>query len=84
MIRVGSGHDTHQLAEGRPLILGGVVIPHARGLVGHSDADVVLHAITDALLGPSPWATLVTATLIPTRDGKGRIRSYFWPKHWNR
>ena len=51
MIRVGSGHDTHRLAEGRPLILGGVAIEHARGLVGHCDADVVLHAVTDALLG---------------------------------
>jgi 2-C-methyl-D-erythritol 2,4-cyclodiphosphate synthase len=50
-IRVGSGHDTHRLAEGRPLILGGVSIDHPKGLVGHSDADVVLHAITDALLG---------------------------------
>jgi len=49
--RIGSGHDTHRLAEGRPLILGGVTIPHARGLVGHSDADVVLHAVTDAILG---------------------------------
>ena len=49
--RVGSGHDSHRLAEGRPLILGGVTIPHARGLVGHSDADAVLHAVTDALLG---------------------------------
>jgi 2-C-methyl-D-erythritol 2,4-cyclodiphosphate synthase len=49
--RIGSGHDTHRLAEGFPLILGGVTIPHARGLVGHSDADVVLHAVTDALLG---------------------------------
>jgi 2-C-methyl-D-erythritol 2,4-cyclodiphosphate synthase len=49
--RVGSGHDTHRLAEGRPLILGGVTIPHSRGLVGHSDADAVLHAVTDALLG---------------------------------
>ena len=51
MIRVGSGHDTHRLVEGRPLILGGVRVPHTRGLVGHSDADVVLHAVTDALLG---------------------------------
>jgi 2-C-methyl-D-erythritol 2,4-cyclodiphosphate synthase len=51
VIRVGSGHDTHRLAEGRPLILGGVRVPHARGLDGHSDADVVLHAVTDALLG---------------------------------
>src|SRR6476660_5815856 len=51
VMRVGIGHDTHRLAEGRPLILGGVRIEHARGLVGHSDADVVLHALTDALLG---------------------------------
>jgi 2-C-methyl-D-erythritol 2,4-cyclodiphosphate synthase len=51
VIRVGSGHDTHRLIVGRPLILGGVRVPHARGLDGHSDADVVLHAVTDALLG---------------------------------
>lgn len=50
-MRVGIGHDTHRLAEGRPLILGGVRVNHPRGLVGHSDADVVLHALTDALLG---------------------------------
>jgi len=50
-MRIGSGHDTHRLAEGRPLILGGVRLEHPRGLLGHSDADVVLHAITDALLG---------------------------------
>src|SRR5437762_14049321 len=49
--RIGSGHDTHRLAEGWPLILGGVRLDHPRGLVGHSDADVVLHAVTDALLG---------------------------------
>lgn len=49
--RIGSGHDTHRLIEGRPLILGGVRIEHPRGLDGHSDADVILHAITDALLG---------------------------------
>jgi 2-C-methyl-D-erythritol 2,4-cyclodiphosphate synthase len=51
VIRVGLGHDTHRLAEGRPLLLGGVRVEHSRGLVGHSDADVVLHAVTDALLG---------------------------------
>jgi 2-C-methyl-D-erythritol 2,4-cyclodiphosphate synthase len=51
LLRVGIGHDTHRLAEGRPLLLGGVAIEHPRGLVGHSDADVVLHALTDALLG---------------------------------
>jgi 2-C-methyl-D-erythritol 2,4-cyclodiphosphate synthase len=50
-MRVGIGHDTHRLAEGRPLILGGLRVDHARGLAGHSDADVVLHALTDALLG---------------------------------
>jgi 2-C-methyl-D-erythritol 2,4-cyclodiphosphate synthase len=50
-VRVGIGHDTHRLAEGRPLLLGGVPIAHPRGLIGHSDADVVLHALTDALLG---------------------------------
>jgi 2-C-methyl-D-erythritol 2,4-cyclodiphosphate synthase len=50
-MRVGIGHDTHRLAEGRPLLLGGVRVEHPRGLVGHSDADVVLHAVTDALLG---------------------------------
>src|SRR5262249_17092972 len=50
-LRVGIGHDTHRLAEGRPLLLGGVRVEHARGLAGHSDADVVLHALTDALLG---------------------------------
>lgn len=49
--RVGLGHDTHRLAEGRPLLLGGVRVAHARGPIGHSDADVVLHALTDALLG---------------------------------
>lgn len=50
-MRIGSGHDTHRLVEGRPLILGGVRIQHPRGLLGHSDADVVLHALTDAMLG---------------------------------
>jgi 2-C-methyl-D-erythritol 2,4-cyclodiphosphate synthase len=50
-IRVGEGWDTHALVEGRPLMLGGVHIPFEKGLLGHSDADVLLHAITDALLG---------------------------------
>lgn len=49
--RVGIGHDTHRLGPDRPLILGGVVIEHSLGLVGHSDADVLLHAVTDAILG---------------------------------
>lgn len=49
--RVGLGHDTHRLVSGRPLILGGVRIEHPLGLDGHSDADILLHAVTDALLG---------------------------------
>ena len=49
--RIGEGWDTHALVEGRKLILGGVLVPYERGLLGHSDADVLLHAITDALLG---------------------------------
>ncbi len=50
-IRIGEGWDVHALVEGRPLILGGVHIPYEKGLLGHSDADALLHAITDALLG---------------------------------
>lgn len=50
-MRVGIGYDVHALKKGRPLILGGVEVPHKRGLLGHSDADVLLHAIMDALLG---------------------------------
>lgn len=49
--RIGEGWDTHALVTGRPLILGGVTIPHTHGLLGHSDADALAHAITDALLG---------------------------------
>lgn len=51
MMRIGHGYDVHKLVEGRELILGGVHIPHSLGLLGHSDADVLLHAISDAILG---------------------------------
>ena len=51
MIRIGHGYDVHRLAEGRRLILGGVQIPYEKGLLGHSDADVLAHAVADALLG---------------------------------
>ena len=50
-MRIGTGYDVHQLGEGLPLWIGGVSIPHTHGLIGHSDADVLLHAICDALLG---------------------------------
>lgn len=51
MIRIGQGFDVHQFEEGRPLIIGGITIPHDKGLTGHSDADVLLHTVTDAALG---------------------------------
>jgi len=51
MLRIGHGFDVHQLVAGRPCVIGGVTIPYERGLLGHSDADVLLHAICDALLG---------------------------------
>ncbi|UBH08520.1 2-C-methyl-D-erythritol 2,4-cyclodiphosphate synthase [Macrococcus armenti] len=50
-MRIGYGYDVHQLIEGRPLIIGGIELEHDKGLLGHSDADVLLHAITDAILG---------------------------------
>ena len=51
MLRIGNGYDVHRLVEGRKLILGGVEIPHTKGVLGHSDGDVLLHAITDAIIG---------------------------------
>ncbi|WNS75586.1 2-C-methyl-D-erythritol 2,4-cyclodiphosphate synthase [Bacillus sp. DTU_2020_1000418_1_SI_GHA_SEK_038] len=51
MFRIGQGFDVHQLTEGRPLILGGIEIPYEKGLLGHSDADVLLHTVADACLG---------------------------------
>ena len=51
MIKIGTGYDVHAFTDGRPLILGGVTIPYEKGLLGHSDADVLIHAICDALLG---------------------------------
>jgi 2-C-methyl-D-erythritol 2,4-cyclodiphosphate synthase len=65
-VRVGIGHDTHRLVEGRPLILAGVRIPFERGLSGHSDADVVLHAVADALLGAAGMGDI--GELFPDTD----------------
>lgn len=61
--RVGIGYDIHQLAEGRDLIIGGVKIPHSKGLLGHSDADVLIHAIIDAMLGAAALPDI--GTLFP-------------------
>ena len=60
MIRIGYGYDVHRFAAERPLMLGGVNIPHDRGLSGHSDADVLLHAVTDALLGAAALGDIGT------------------------
>lgn len=57
-VRVGYGYDVHAFAPGRPLILGGVSIPHDMGLSGHSDADVVIHAVVDALLGAAAFGDI--------------------------
>jgi 2-C-methyl-D-erythritol 2,4-cyclodiphosphate synthase len=65
-VRIGLGYDAHRLVAGRPLILGGVEIPHAQGLLGHSDADVLSHAIGDALLGAVGAGDL--GTHFPDRD----------------
>nr|WP_326532318.1 2-C-methyl-D-erythritol 2,4-cyclodiphosphate synthase [Rhodoferax sp.] len=59
-LRIGEGWDIHALVEGRKLILGGVEIPHSKGLLGHSDADALLHAITDALLGAAALGDIGT------------------------
>jgi 2-C-methyl-D-erythritol 2,4-cyclodiphosphate synthase len=66
MIRIGHGYDVHRLVEGRRLILGGVDIPHEKGLLGHSDADVLLHAISDALLGAAALGDI--GKLFPDSD----------------
>ena len=68
MYRIGTGYDIHQLTEGRDLIIGGVKITHEKGLLGHSDADVLVHAIIDALLGALALKDI--GTLFPDTDSK--------------
>lgn len=68
MIRIGHGYDVHALVEGRKLILGGVEIPHSKGLLGHSDADVLLHAVSDALLGAAAFGDI--GGMFPDTDSK--------------
>src|SRR5690349_24285604 len=65
-LRVGSGYDVHAYAENRPLVLGGVAIPHQQGLSGHSDADAVIHAVVDALLGAASLGDI--GTHFPSSD----------------
>jgi 2-C-methyl-D-erythritol 2,4-cyclodiphosphate synthase len=66
VIRVGIGYDSHRFAEGRPLVLGGVVVPYARGLTGHSDADALTHAVIDAMLGAAKAGNI--GRLFPDSD----------------
>ena len=67
-VRVGHGYDVHALVPGRRLVLGGVEIPHTHGLLGHSDADALLHAITDAVLGAAALGDI--GTLFPDNDAR--------------
>ena len=77
--RIGQGYDVHALVPGRRLVLGGVTITHPRGLLGHSDADVLLHAITDALLGAAGLGNIGqmfpdTAPALAGADSRGLLR----------
>ena len=69
-MRIGHGYDVHKLVEGRKLIIGGVEIPHTLGLLGHSDADVLLHAISDAILGACAMGDI--GGMFPDTDEKWR------------
>jgi 2-C-methyl-D-erythritol 2,4-cyclodiphosphate synthase len=68
MFRIGQGFDLHRLVEGRPLILGGIEIPYSKGLAGHSDADVLIHAIIDALIGAAALGDI--GKLFPDNDNQ--------------
>ena len=67
-LRIGQGYDVHRLTEGRPLVLGGVRVPYERGLEGHSDADVLIHAVMDALLGAAKLGDI--GKLFPDTDSR--------------
>jgi hypothetical protein len=79
--RIGEGWDVHALVPGRPLVIGGVTIPHPVGLLGHSDADVLLHALTDALLGAAGLGDI--GSHFPDTDAafpRRRLRCGCWPR----
>ena len=82
MFRIGLGHDTHRLGPGDGLVIGGVRIPHDRSAIGHSDADVLLHAITDALLGAAAMGDI--GELFPDTDpaNKGRDSADMLHRAW--
>ena len=80
-MHIGHGYDVHRLVEGRKLILGGVEIPFEKGLLGHSDADVLTHAVMDAVLGRRPWETSasISRTMTPHMPGP---TAWGWPAMW--
>lgn len=82
MMRIGHGYDVHRLVENRKLILCGVEIPYALGLLGHSDADVALHALMDALLGAAALGISAAIFRIPIRRTKARIPVSCWIMLW--
>ena len=77
-LRIGHGYDVHRLVDGRKLILGGVDIPWEKGLLGHSDADVLTHAIMDALLGAAGLGTSAKRSRTPTRRWRASRASSCW------
>jgi 2-C-methyl-D-erythritol 2,4-cyclodiphosphate synthase len=83
-LRIGLGYDIHQLIAGRKLVIGGVEIPHEQGLLGHSDADVLLHALTDALLGALGWGDI--GTWFPNTDARfaGAASRFFVETVWKK
>ncbi len=81
-MRIGQGYDIHRLVAERPLILGGIRIPYEKGLLGHSDADVLTHAIMDALLGQQPCGILAF-TFPGRRTLEGPIASFYCSKWCN-
>lgn len=83
-LRIGTGFDVHPFAAGRPLYLGGVEIEHHMGLEGHSDADVLLHSVTDALLGALNWGDI--GQWFPNTDERyrGKRSSFFLEQVWSK
>ncbi len=78
MFRIGQSSDIHQLAEGRRLVLGGVEIEHTKGLVGHSDADALLHAIAEAVIGALGEGIWESISRIPIRNTRGSAPCFCW------
>ena len=76
--RVGVGYDIHPLTEGRELVLGGVTVPFERGLAGHSDSDVLTHAVVDALLGAAALGDIAAARSL----GRGCTATSWWSAKW--